>query len=47
MQDLVGGDYFRTPAKFQGSDIFVFVGNIKGFDWHLEISHFLILCYLV
>ena len=29
MQDMVGGDYFRTPVKFQGSDIFVFVGGVK------------------
>ena len=31
MQDLVGGDYFRTPVIFQVSDIFVFVGEIKSF----------------
>ena len=29
MQEMVGGDYNRTPVKFQGSDIFVFVGGIN------------------
>jgi len=31
MQDSVSCDYNRTPVKFQGSDIFVFVGDIVGF----------------
>jgi hypothetical protein len=28
MQDLACCDYFRIPAKFQGVDIFVFIGDI-------------------
>jgi hypothetical protein len=34
MQDLVGGDYNRTPGKIQGSDNLVFVGDI----WHRIIN---------
>jgi len=32
MQDLAGGDNNRTPVKFQGSDIYRFVGEIAGFE---------------
>ncbi|MCJ7764841.1 MAG: hypothetical protein MUP09_02755 [Thiovulaceae bacterium] len=28
MQDMVGGDYIRTPAIFRVPNIFVFVGTI-------------------
>jgi len=30
MQDLAGGDNNRTPAIFQGVDIYHFVGDIHG-----------------
>ena len=26
MQEMAGCDYFRTPVKFQGVDIYLFVG---------------------
>jgi len=32
IQDSVSCDYFRTPVKYQGVDIFVFVGDIHGFS---------------
>ena len=28
MQDLVGGDNNRTPAKFEGPDIYRFIGDV-------------------
>jgi hypothetical protein len=31
MQDLVGGDYIRTPVKICVPDNLVFVGGINGF----------------
>ena len=31
LQALARCDYIRTPVKFQGSDIFVFVGNSPSF----------------
>jgi len=31
MQDSVDCDYFRTLVKFQGSDIYIFVGAIGDF----------------
>ena len=31
MQERVGGDNNRTPVKYQGPDIFVFIGSINGY----------------
>jgi hypothetical protein len=31
MQEMVGGDYFRTPVKIREYDNLVFVGVINGF----------------
>ena len=30
MQDSACCDYFRTPVKFQGVDIYIFVGDVTG-----------------
>jgi hypothetical protein len=45
MQDLTGCDYFRTPAIFQGVDIYRFVGDIHDFVPG-SISFILVLCQL-
>ena len=46
MQDLVDGDNNRTPVKFQGSDIYRFVGGITrlieqaiGTEWAFGINY--------
>jgi len=39
MQDMVGGDYFRTPVKFQGSDNLVFVGDVTSIEKRFSVIY--------